>query len=292
MVLLIGVAAFAAAFPVLAVGASRARAAHDSHRAAIQFLGDGGFGRVAQRAAAGPLQRHLAAIGARLTPHGYAEAVAGRIRRSGAHRSVEQVLAAKAAGGIAGLLFGLVNASAKPGAGLFVLAVCAPLGFFAPDALLRRRAERRADAIRRSLPDALDLMAILVEAGVGLEAAVARAADDADGPLAEELTRVLHEMSLGSSRREAFAALRDRVECAELSGFVLALLQADRLGVAVGKVLRSQAGEMRTKRRLRAKEKAAKTPVKILFPLVFGIFPALLAVILGPAVIRIMQTTF
>jgi tight adherence protein C len=160
-------------------------------------------------------------------------------------------------------------------------------GFVAPDLLLSMRADARQAAIRRALPEALDLMAISVQAGVGLEQAVATVTARLPGALGDELDRFLHELQLGFSRREALVSLRERTSCPELATFILALLQADALGIAIGEVLKTQAAEIRAKRRQLARERAAKAPVRLLFPLIFGILPALFIVILGPAGIQI-----
>jgi tight adherence protein C len=135
---------------------------------------------------------------------------------------------------------------------------------------------------RPSLPDTLDLLAISVEAGMGFEGALDIVCQHFNSPLAEEFSRTLREMELGLPRKDAFQNLKRRTEVPELSNFVLALLQADALGIPVGRVLRTQATEMRAKRRQWAREKAAKLPVKILFPLVAFIFPSILIVVLGP----------
>lgn len=162
-------------------------------------------------------------------------------------------------------------------------------GFFAPDIWMAHRAEKRQDAVRGDLPETLDLMAIAVQAGMGLEQAMELVSRRLPGPLGEEFGRTLREIQLGASRREALHHLRERTEVPELSTFALALAQADALGAPISEVLRVQAGEMRMLRRQRAREKAAKVPVKLLFPLLIGIFPALGIVIMGPAVIRIIE---
>ncbi len=166
--------------------------------------------------------------------------------------------------------------------------VGAVVGFFVPDVLIAHRAEARQGEIRRTLPEALDLMAIAVQAGTGLEQAVELVARRLPGALGEELHRMLQEVQLGASRREALNHLRDRTEVPELSTFALSLAQADALGSPLGEVLRVQAQEMRMLRRQRARETAAKVPVKLLFPLLVCIFPALGIVVIGPAIISIM----
>jgi len=163
-------------------------------------------------------------------------------------------------------------------------------GFIVPDLLLSMRADGRQAAIRRALPEALDLMAISVQAGVGLEQAIAIVTERLPGPLGEELSRLLHELRLGFSRREALTSLRDRTSCPELATFILSLLQADALGISIGEVLKTQATEIRAKRRQLARERAGKAPVRLLFPLIFGILPALFVVILGPAGIQIAHS--
>jgi len=173
---------------------------------------------------------------------------------------------------------------AVPGVVLGVL-----FGFVCPDLFLSLRADKRQGDIRKTLPEALDLMAISVQAGVGLEQAVAIVTERLPGPLGEELSRFLHEVRLGFSRREALLSLRERTSCPELATFILSLLQADALGIAIGDVLRTQAAEIRAKRRQIARERAAKAPVRLLFPLIFGILPSLFVVILGPAGIQIVK---
>lgn len=155
-------------------------------------------------------------------------------------------------------------------------------GFCAPNAWLARAVQARHDAIFHDLPDALDLMVIGMEAGVTFDGALQVVSDHLRTPLGEELGRTLSEMELGLSRRDALQNLKRRVDLPDLTNIIVALLQADALGMSVAKVLRVQANEMRAKRRAWAREKAGKLPVKILFPLVAFIFPPVLIIILGP----------
>lgn len=168
------------------------------------------------------------------------------------------------------------------GVAILVLLLLPVLGAQLPRTSLRRAVEQRQNEIRRDLPDTLDLLAISVEAGVGFEGALGVVTDNFDSALSEEFSRTLREMELGLPRRQALENLKRRTEVPELSNFILTLTQADALGMPIGRVLKTQAGEMRLKRRAWARERAAKLPVKILFPLM----PILLAtfiVILGPA---------
>ena len=168
---------------------------------------------------------------------------------------------------------------------LLLLAV----GIAGPYAWLSRKAGERQQEILKDLPDVLDLLAISVEAGVGFEGALDVVCNNFASPLALEFSHTLKEMELGLSRREALQNLKRRCEVQELSNFVLAIVQADALGMPLGRVLHTQAAEQRSRRRQWAREKAGKLPVKILFPLVLFIFPAIMVVILGPAAPALMK---
>jgi tight adherence protein C len=164
------------------------------------------------------------------------------------------------------------------------------LGFMLPAMLLRSMIDRRKDAIIKKLPDALDLMTICVDAGLTFNAAMQKVDEKWDDALAREFGRVIYEMQLGKSRRQALRDMVDRMDVPDVTSFIAAVLQADQLGVGIGKVLRIQSDQMRVRRRQRAEEKAQQAPVKMLFPMVFLIFPSIFLVLLGPAAFQVIRS--
>ena len=172
-----------------------------------------------------------------------------------------------------GLLFGLGGGAA---------------GFFLPDLLLINQGMKRQQDLRRGLADALDMLTVCMEAGQSFDGALLQVARSVEGPIAGEFARVLSEIQIGNTRGQAFQGMGERTTPPEVRTFVSAIVQADRLGLPIANVLREQAKEMRLVRRQRAEEKAQKVPVKILFPMLFCIFPALMVVVIGPGIIRIM----
>ena len=162
-------------------------------------------------------------------------------------------------------------------------------GYAFPGVLMQRRIKLRREHAERQLTDAIDLLVVSVEAGLGLDAAMKRVADKIGGPIGEAFSGALYEIALGESREAAFRGIYDRIPIQEVGQFTGSIIQAEQLGVSIGKVLRTQAGMLRRKRRLKAEEHARKAPIKILFPLVLFIFPSLFVVILGPAIINIVQ---
>lgn len=189
------------------------------------------------------------------------------------------------------IVFGLLLLKGDPSAkNMWIAGAVTVVAYFVPDLLIYSRGQERQAAIALELPDTLDQMTIAVEAGLGFDAAMARTGHNGKGPLAAELVRTLQDMQIGMSRREAYMALADRTGAPDLRRFVNAILQADKYGISISAVLRTQASEMRSKRRQRAEEKAMKIPVKVLFPLMVCILPVLFIAMLGPAAINVVNT--
>ncbi len=164
------------------------------------------------------------------------------------------------------------------------------LGFFLPAMFLRSIIDRRKAVIIKKLPDALDLMTICVDAGLTFNAAMQKVDEKWDDALAKEFGRVIYEIQLGKSRRQALRDMADRMDVPDVTSFIASILQADQLGVGIGKVLRIQSEQMRIRRRQRAEEKAHQAPVKMTFPLVFLIFPSMFIVLLGPAGFQVVRS--
>jgi len=241
-----------------------------------------------------PAMGRLTTIGRRFTAGDQTERMSRKLDLAGNPPGwdVDRVIAFKVLGLFAGLLLGIAL-GALVGGLLPTVAIAAGitlLGFYLPNIVLYQSAYNRSDQIRKDLPDALDLLTISVEAGLAFDAAVSQVARNTDGPLADEFFRVLQEMQIGMGRTDAMRALGDRTDVEELQGFVTSMVQADAFGIPIANVLRVQAKEMRIKRSQRAEEQAQKVPVKILFPLIFCILPALFVVVLGPAAINIYQS--
>ncbi len=243
----------------------------------------------------GPMAKQ---VGTRLvpyTPAGWMEGRATAIAKAGWTGRVtpEQVLGVKILLPLSvagyGALRLLGSASDPTTRGVVVTLVTAAVGFVVPDLAIRAKADRRAEDITILLPDVLDQLTISVEAGLGFEAALSRITESEDHALAHEFGRMLQDVRLGTSRRDALEAMAQRSQVDDLRSVVLTLRQAEALGVPLAQSLRNVAGEMREKRRFRAEEKANKLPIKMIFPLGLCILPALFIVILGPAVIQFIE---
>jgi tight adherence protein C len=195
-----------------------------------------------------------------------------------------------AAATLAGVIFALTITGDSSAKALMFTAVAFVLGLYLPNFWLSSKAKARQKSIARALPDTLDMMSICVDAGLGFEAALQKVAFQSDGELAMEMRRVISEIRVGVARADALRHLAERTQVQDVASFVAVLVQADRLGIAIRNVLNTQSIQMRIVRRQRAEEEAGKAPIKMLIPLALFIFPAMFAVLLGPAVPRILQS--
>jgi tight adherence protein C len=194
--------------------------------------------------------------------------------------------AAMVGGCALGLLFAALTSLASS---ILLVPVGAVIGLIGPEIFLTMKTRSRRDTIRSELPDALDLLAVSVEAGLGFDGAVAKLVDHMEGPLIDEFSLMMSEVRVGETRTVALRKMAERVDAAELSNFVRAVIQAEQLGISLGRILRVQATDTRLRRQAAAEEKAMKAPIKMLFPTIFFIFPSLFIVVLGPAFLNIMQ---
>ena len=206
--------------------------------------------------------------------------------------TVDRVVAGK----VIGLVVGVVGAflftmliGPSPTIRILMIAGGAVAGFFAPGMYLYQKAHDRSHQMGRDLPDAIDLLTISVESGLGFDAAIQQVARNTEGPLADEFSRMLREMQIGQGRSAALRALADRTDVHEIRGFVSAMVQADAFGIPIAQVLRVQSSEIRVKRRQHAEKKAQQVPVKITIPLIFCILPCLFIAVMGPAAVGIME---
>ena len=241
-----------------------------------------------------PLGEKLVGLGRRLVRADTAERIRHKLDVAGnpAGWDVNRIIGLKALGlavfGGLSLVYTLVKGMPVPHVAVISAGV-GTFGFLLPNILLTNAGQKRVTAMQNALPDALDLLTISVEAGLGFDAAVARVAKNTKGPLAQEFARLLQEMQIGVGRMEAMRAMGERTPMQDLKSFTTAMVQADSFGIPIGRVLRVQSKEMRDKRRQRAEEKAQKVPVKILFPLIFFILPCIFIVILGPVILSMMD---
>jgi len=234
----------------------------------------------------------FAALSLKITPKGYTVWLDKQLAGAGRPKDwpLGRVIMVKPLLALAGAVMGVFLVAGSPTAVNVVLMLgVTALAYFVPDILIRNNAQKRREKIKLELPDTLDQMLISVQAGLGFETAMARAGQNGTGPLADELIRTLQDIQVGRSRKDAYLAMAQRVDVADLRSFVRAVVQADAYGIAIANVLNSQAKDMRVKRRQRAEEHAMKMPVKMLFPLIFTILPTLFIVLLGPTVLSIME---
>jgi tight adherence protein C len=241
-----------------------------------------------------PLQQRALGLGRRLSGADTPDRVRRKLDLAGNPHgwTVDRVVSGKVIGAVAGLAAGVLFGLMLDGNGMRIAVALGGLvvGFFGPNLYLYQKIHERSERLQRDLPDAIDLLTISVESGLGFDAAVQQVARNTEGPLAEEFSRVLREMQIGQGRADALRALGERTNVADVRSFVGSMVQADSFGIPVAQVLRVQSSEMRVKRRQRAEEKAQQVPVKITIPLIFCILPTLFIAVMGPAVISIMDS--
>ena len=290
-----------ALFLALLVGTLAVLPSSADRRRVARTLRTAGSGyRVGQAAAAasggpsaGYLARMATSVGTALTPPGLLDHLNRRLDRAGnpERLGIDTVLALKGlllpVGGALGLLLGVLVSG--PLGSVVCIVVGSTAGFFAPDLLVSHLASERQQRIRYSLPDIMDTLVVMVEAGLGFEASLAQVVNNGRGPMVGEFARVLHEMQIGRPRVEALREMAARTDVAELKAFASAVVQATTLGVPMARVLRQQSEEMRVRRRQRAEELAQKVPVKILFPMILCLLPALFVVVIGPGLIKLLD---
>jgi tight adherence protein C len=234
-------------------------------------------------------------VARRITPIDARDRLARKLLLAGtpAGWDAERILAFKIIGLVSGVVLALVVSSVigdvTPFIRIVLFGLLGFVGFVAPDSMLNRRVDERQKEILRTLSDTLDLLTISVEAGLSLNAAIAQVVQNVPGVLSSEFARMLQEIQLGVPRADAFRNLAERTDVEELNAFALAMIQADVFGVSIASVLRTQAQQLRIKRRQAAEAKAQQTPVKIVFPLILCILPALFVVIVGPGAIQIWE---
>lgn len=241
-----------------------------------------------------PLQRRALTLGRRLSGSDSADRIRHKLDLAGNPRgwTVDRVVSGKVLMAVSGLMI-VLGLSVVVGMSLptRIIAVAAGLviGFLGPNLYLYQKGYDRSAKLQRELPDAIDLLTISVESGLGFDAAIQQVARNTEGPLADEFSRALREMQIGQGRSAALRALADRTNVPEIRTFVGAMVQADAFGIPIAQVLRVQSTELRVKRRQRAEEKAQQVPVKMTVPLIFCILPCLLIAVMGPAVISILM---
>jgi tight adherence protein C len=242
-----------------------------------------------------PLQAKASKLAKRLSGSDAPERIRKRLDVAGnpAGWTVERVQAGKVIGAIAMFFISIALTTVMgPGPTLRIVMIAGgtAIGWFGPNLYLYQKVYDRSKRMQRDLPDAIDLMTISVESGLAFDASVQQVARNTDGPLADEFSRVLREMQIGTGRADALRGLAERTEVDDVKAFVTAMVQADSFGIPIANVLRIQSSEMRIKRRQRAEEKAQKVPVKITIPLIFCILPTLFIAVMGPAVIHVMDS--
>jgi tight adherence protein C len=241
-----------------------------------------------------PVANKLGDIALRFTPQQALDEIERKLERAGNPRGLEPTTFFAARFIAAGLLFFIMllvfGGELFQGKNLLYTLGATAIGFILPNMLLQSRIDRRQKEVRQALPDALDLLTICVEAGLGFDAAMRKVADKWENELSVAFGRALKEIQLGKLRREALRDMADRIGASEFDSFVAAVIQSEQLGVSMAKILRIQSDDMRVKRRQRAEQEAQKAPVKMLFPMALLIFPTIVFVLMGPAAIMIVNS--
>jgi len=236
-----------------------------------------------------PMSGRVALTVLRLSPRTSIEAVSLKLITAGMTMSPQTFLAIKGGGAAGGLILGLLLGGLRGAGVAFLLGLTfAVAGWIVPDYIVSTRAKARRETIRAALPDALDLLAVSVEAGLGFDASITKITEHMDGPLSNEFALMLGEIRVGEGRSDALKKMEQRVGATELSSFVRSIIQADQLGISLGRILRVQAADSRLKRQAAAEERAMKAPIKMLFPTVLFIFPSMFIVVLGPAILNFL----
>lgn len=245
-----------------------------------------------------PIARKLGEVASRLTPANLIQTYNKRLELAGASTFwdgglvlVSQGLLAIVFGGLIFLIFRLSPTQRPLGNTLLFTFLFAIVGFIFPNMIISSRISRRQREIRKAMPDALDLLTICVEAGLGFDAAMQKVSEKWQSELSLAFARAIQEIQLGKTRREALRSMAERIGLPEMTSFVAAVIQSEMLGVSLAKVLRIQSEQMRMRRRQRAEEEARKAPLKMLIPMAILIFPSLLIVLLTPAALRLLRST-
>lgn len=242
-----------------------------------------------------PMLRAVGNFVTRLAPQSTLERTANQLKRAGSPRnmSAAEFWAIRGAATVVMAVLAflmMLRSDTETSRRILYTVLFSGVGFMLPQLWLRSVLDRRKTAIIKKLPDALDLMTICVDAGLTFDGAMDKVYEKWTDPLSLEFGRVIYEMQLGKSRRQALRDMVERIDVPDVTSFVASVLQADQLGVSIGKVLRIQSEQMRVRRRQRAEEKAQQAPIKMLFPMVFLIFPAMFIVLLGPAGFQIIRS--
>lgn len=244
-----------------------------------------------------PVARKLGEIAIRFTPQNALQDTAKKLELAGSPGKLDptlmmalQFISFVFFGGMLFLVFSVAKVSWSLGAVILIVLIFSLLGFFIPQLLLSSAINRRQKNIRRAMPDALDLLTICVEAGLGFDAAMSKVAEKWETELSLSFARAIREVQLGKLRREALRTMAERIGIPEMTSFVAAVIQSEQLGVSLAKVLRIQSDQMRVRRRQLAEEEAHKVPIKMLVPMALLIFPSLMIVLLAPAAFRLMHS--